>query len=225
MRIRSTEILFGLPALELRRLLRRVDSWDGFDVATVSEVFPMSRNAAKRLLAELSTARYIEPAVSRDSGGPTWQLSIQGRALSIASAARPIRRATADRLLRELLDRVDAVNADAALVYCVTEVAVFGSYLGSDDTLSDVDVGVRVESRLPPDVDRVAHGEARVRLAQKNGRVFRSWFEELLWPYKEVWLRLKSRSRGLSLHNLDKDGIFELGDVELRVIFRDGRRV
>ena len=57
MRIRSTDILFGLPALELRRLLQRVDAWDGFDVETVREVAPMSRNAAKLLLADLSAAR------------------------------------------------------------------------------------------------------------------------------------------------------------------------
>jgi predicted nucleotidyltransferase len=225
MRIRPTDILFGLPALELRRLLQRVDAWDSFDMETVREVAPMSRNAAKRLLADLGVAGYVEYAVARDSRGPAWQLSIRGRALSMASAARPIRRATADRLLYEFLDRVDAVNADACLGYRVTEVVVFGSYLGSDSTLGDVDVGVRLESRLSPNVDPVAHGAARVDLAKKCGRVFRSWFDELTWSYKEVWLRLKWRSRGLSRHDLDKDGIFELGDLELRVLYRDGRRV
>lgn len=55
--------------------------------------------------------------------------------------------------------------------------------------------------------------------------MFRSWFDELTWSYKEIWLRLKSRSRGLSLHNLDKDGIFELDALELRVVYRGGRRV
>lgn len=223
MRIRSADILFGLPALELRRLLRRVDAWEGFDVETVRDVAPMSRNAAKRLLADLSAAGYIEPAMARDRRAPVWKLTIRGRALSMASAARPIRRATADRLLREFLDRVDAVNADAGLGYRVTEVAVFGSYLGSDGTLGDVDVGVRLESRLSPGVDPVAHGAARVDLAKENGRVFRSWFDELTWSYKEVWLRLRSRSRGLSLHYLDKDGIFELDALELRLVYRDGR--
>jgi hypothetical protein len=224
MRIRSTEVLFGLPALELRRLLKRVDVWDSFDMETVREVAPMSRNAAKRLIADLSAAAYVEPAVAHERSAPAWQLTIRGRALSMASAARPIRRAAADRLLRELLDRVEAVNADAGLGYRVTEVAVFGSYLGSDDTVGDVDVGVRLESRLSPDADPVAHGAARVDLAKQNGRVFRSWFDELTWSYKEVWLQLKSRSRGLSLHDLDRDGIFELGDLELRVVYRDERR-
>lgn len=224
MRIRSTDILLGLPALELRRLLRRVDAWDSFDVETVREVASMSRNAAERLLADLGTAGYVEPAKAHDSGAPAWQLSIRGRALSMASAALPIRRATAGRLLREFLDRVDAVNADADLGYRVSEVVVFGSYLGNDSTLGDVDVGVRLESRLSAEADRVAHSEARVKLAKQNDRVFRSWFEELTWSYKEVWLRLRSRSRALSLHDLDKDGIFQLGDCELHVVYRDGRR-
>jgi len=65
---------------------------------------------------------------------------------------------------------------------------------------------------------------ARVDLAKQNGRVFRSWFDELTWSYKEVWLRLKSRSRGLSLHDLEKDGIFQLDALELRVVHRDGHR-
>lgn len=203
-------------------MLRRVDAWDSFDVETVREVAPMSRNAAKRLLADLGAAGYVESAMARDRRAPVWKLTIRGRALSMASAARPIRRATADRLLREFLDRVDAVNADAGLGYRVTEVAVFGSYLGSDSTLGDVDIGVRLESRLSPGVDPVAHGAARVDIAKQSGRVFRSWFDELTWSYKEVWLRLKSRSHGLSLHDLDKDGIFELGDLELRVVYRVG---
>ena len=64
MRIRSTDILFGLPALELRRLLKRVDAWDSIDVETVREVAPMSRNAAKRLLAVPAAGLLMRASIS-----------------------------------------------------------------------------------------------------------------------------------------------------------------
>lgn len=225
MRIHATDTLFGLPALELRHLLRRVDSWDGFDLEHVREVHPMSRKAAHQLIASLHDAGYIERTESRRPKEVLWHLTIQGRAFSIAKASKPIKRATADRLVRELLDRIDAVNADEGLESRVVESVVFGSYLGSEPLLNDVDVGIRLESRLPPDADPVAHRKARVALAEANGRIFRWWGEELLWPDKEIWLRLKSRSRGLSLHDMRNDHIFERPEVERRAIYANGRRV
>lgn len=225
MRIRSTDVLFGLPALELRHFLRRIDSWNGFDLKDARDVRPMSRNAAKQLIAELADAGYLEPAKEYKPGTPRWRLSVKGRALTIASAARPIRRATADRLLAEFLDRVDAVNADTGFLFRVTEAAVFGSYLGNEPTLGDVDVGIRLKSRLPPDADPVEYGAARVDLAMEKGRVFNGWFAALDWPYREVWLKLKSRSRGLSLHDMESDSLFKRADLKLRVIYANGRRV
>lgn len=225
MRIRSTDVLFGLPALELRRLLQRLGRWQEFEMESVRDVLPMSRRAAQRLIVELATNGYIEPGEKHRSAPQGWKLTIRGRAFSIASAARPIRRATAERLLAAFLDRIDAVNADTGLQYRVAEAVVFGSYLGDEPTLGDVDVGVRLASRLPPGADVRAHRQKRVALAKLNGRTFYGWSDEFLWPYREVMLKLKSRSRGLSLHDMEDDALFERDSLTMRVIYADGRRV
>ncbi len=53
MRIRSTDILFGLPALELRRLLQRVDAWDGFDAALLIPAATPPDQLARRRSAKM----------------------------------------------------------------------------------------------------------------------------------------------------------------------------
>lgn len=53
MRIRSTDILFGLPALELRRLLQRVDAWDGFDAALLMPAGTLTDQLARRRSAKM----------------------------------------------------------------------------------------------------------------------------------------------------------------------------
>lgn len=224
MRIRSTDTLLGFPILELRRLMRRLGARDVLDVETVRRILSISRPAAKRLVTALDRAGYVETAESPVPGSPCWRLTAQGGALAMASAASPIRRATADRALAALLDRIDAVNADKGLRYRVAEAVVFGSYLGDEPTLGDVDVGIRLESRLPPDADIRAHRKGRVALAKKSGRVFRSWFDMVLWPEREVWLRLKARSRALSIHDMAQDAIFDREDLEFQVIYANGRR-
>jgi predicted metal-dependent hydrolase len=47
----------------------------------------------------------------------------------MATAARPLRRSTATRLVADLIERARAVNSDDSWAYRVWMVAVFGSYV------------------------------------------------------------------------------------------------
>lgn len=223
MRIRSTDVICGMPVLELRRLLRCLARRDVFSIERVRRVHSVTRRAAEGVIRDLLAAGYIEPLEDSVGSAPLWQLTPQGGAFTIASAAAPIRRATAHRLVRDLLDRIDAVNADADLLFRVTEAVVFGSYLRDQPTIDDVEVGIRLRSRLPPGRERREREDSRVALARENGRRFRYVEEEFAWPVKEVWLRLKGRSRTLSVYNLDDDEILERDNLETRVIYANGR--
>jgi predicted nucleotidyltransferase len=66
----------------------------------------------------------------------------------MASAAKPISRASAEKKLAEFLDRVRKVKEDDYFLYKVEKVIVFGSYLGSADLLSDIDLAVSWNGRL-----------------------------------------------------------------------------
>ena len=53
----------------------------------------------------------------------------QGQRASDASFGKPISRATATRLLGQVIERARAYNADPARLLTVTEIVVFGGYL------------------------------------------------------------------------------------------------
>ena len=54
---------------------------------------------------------------------PAWVFTEQGNQLANASAARPLRRASAEKALAGFLDRVDEVETDPLCLHVVTEPA------------------------------------------------------------------------------------------------------
>ena len=62
-------------------------------------------------------------------GGDWWVTTVKGNALANASFGKPISRATATRLLSQVIDRARAYNADPARLLTVAEIVIFGSYL------------------------------------------------------------------------------------------------
>ncbi len=70
-----------------------------------------------------------------------------GNALANATAAAPISRTDADRLLKEFLIRVGIVNGDKPWLYRVGKVVIFGSYLNSQDCVGDIDLAIRLDQR------------------------------------------------------------------------------
>lgn len=72
------------------------------------------------------------------------QPTVKGNALANASFGKPISRATATRLLGQVIERARAYNADPVRLLTVTEIVLFGSYLDSAvDLLGDLDLAVR----------------------------------------------------------------------------------
>ncbi len=66
------------------------------------------------------------------------------RAFRAATAAKPIRRTTADRLLSDLLERIEKLNGDDRFLGRVRKAVVFGSYIGDADHIGDIDVAVEI---------------------------------------------------------------------------------
>lgn len=99
MRIESSQGIAAFPAIQVRRLMRRIG---GLLVtpARVSEILGCTTSEARRLLAKLDKERYVS---TKD--GERWEATVKGRALASATAAKPLRRATVKRLVSELLER------------------------------------------------------------------------------------------------------------------------
>jgi len=220
MRIDPSTTIAGRPALDIRRLLRRtIERY--FDVDTVRNELAATVTDAEAVLSELEKAGLIKKEIEEYPGRepPFWKNSIEGNAVAMATAARPVTRATAERVLAEFLDRVATVNGSNHLAYRIQRVTVFGSYLSEADRLNDVDLLVDL---VPRHADREKQNsfEERIRRdAAANGRRFNNFVDQLAWPRNEVDLFLKKRSRTLSLHYADHAIVAQ---TEHRVVFENG---
>jgi predicted nucleotidyltransferase len=202
----------GVPSLRVREFLRRMEerTWP---LESVVKLLYLSDVQAIELTAELLRLGYIEPA----SSDGAYQMTLAGSTFSQASAARPLTRKTARRKLDEFLDRVREVNRDDRLVYRVRRVVVFGSYLTEQERINDIDVAVELEKRYAGAEDRAAR-QARIREANAAGRQFATYMDTIFWPQTEVLLRLKARSRAISLHDIEMEQPI-LEQTETRVVF------
>ncbi len=206
--------LFGYPAMRVRDLLRYLSWGDAWTVECLMERLNVSESEAARVLCELADLGYVETAAPGWGEG-RWKTTIKGSALGLASAAPPLRRATADRVVQRFLERVRHINADPYYLYRVSKAVVFGSYLSDRERINDVDLGVCLQ---PKETDLAKHSarcRKRSAMVAERGRRFRNCNEEVGWAETEVLRFLKCRSRAIGLHY--GDPILER--VTARVLF------
>ena len=203
MRIDSTATIAGHPALSVRELLRRgrVGEWG---VSFVRHAMKADPDEAARVLTALHEKGLIEPGMS-DGAEQLYRTTILGRALAGASAGKPIKRATAEKLLAGFLERVEQVNADPYYLFRAAHVVVFGSYLTEVETLGDIDIAFHLEAKETDWDKHVALEDARIAQAREAGRIFPTYEAQIQWPETEALRFLKGRSSAISLHDLRSD--------------------
>ncbi len=217
MRISKGEIVAGCPALQVRRFLRRFNR-KFFMRCAVERVMQLKPEQAEEFIHEMVALKLIEPTEPFGNGA-AFEVADRGLAFANATAARPIHRGTAERVLREFLDRVNAINASKEYAFSIRGAILFGSMLSNAERLGDVDVAIDLQPRISDPIHRHMLCERRRRLAEKQGRTFSSMVRRALWPRDEVLLQLKARSRSLSLHGFDQ---FQgMGDFCYRVLIGD----
>lgn len=153
------------------------------------------------------------------SGFSSCYTTIKGNALANASAAPQISRSTADRNLSAFLERVRAANENPAFTLRVVRVAVFGSYLGSADRLSDVDLALTLAPRFSDGAAQRELEQKQINAAVAAGHRFGGMVDELFWPEKELLLYLKSGTRSLHLTDACDEAI-----AGCKVIFEDRQK-
>ncbi len=100
-----------------------------------------SEQTANSVLAELQRDGFVVPI------GDHLEPSLEGSALAQATAAKPLLRSTAERLVSTVVERAKAINADDDWPYRVTMLVVFGSFVGEAERPNDVDVACKLEPR------------------------------------------------------------------------------
>lgn len=115
------------------------------------------------------------------------------------------------------MERAKRINADDDWAYRVACLVVFGSLVNGAERPNDVDVAYRLSPRW--------HGQTQADAEQRRrdrfGGQFRNFLHSQFWPRLEVVRFLKSRSRGLSIQELD-DWILKLENH--RIVFQASRR-
>ncbi|MFZ0275063.1 MAG: hypothetical protein WBQ02_05290 [Terracidiphilus sp.] len=217
MRITKEEVVAGHSAMRVRGFLRRFER--GFFTLSAAEGFMQlkSRQAAE-FINDMVALELIEPTMPfRDKGA--FQVATRGHAFANATAAKPISRGTAERVLREFMDRVNAVNTSKEYAFKVKSAVLFGSMLSCADRLGDVDVAIDLQRRISDSARFKRQCDRRRHLAEEQGRAFSTAIDWATWPKKEVVLQLKARSRSLSLHGFDQ--LMGIENLRYRILVGD----
>jgi len=216
MRVQPDDLIAGLPAKLIRKLLRHNRQF--LSVADVTNVLGLGDEDAARLLKNLETQKFIKKNASAPGVEKTWQHTIKGGALSNALFSAPVTRLKAESALSGLMDRVKEVNGDRRLLFRVRRVVVFGSFLSESATVGDLDISIDL---IPKESNRSKHRElilAHANAAELNGRQFQNIIERLDFAAQEVRSYLKGRSRIIQLTDCN-DGVLEI--AENRVLYED----
>lgn len=229
MRINPKEKLFSQPILKVREVVRQAmaerlrSPRKSMLFEEVSVILAKTTNVAKAVIEQLIKEEYL--GLNKVKYGSTFQFELseteKGRRFGIATADPLITREKANQLLKELIERAIAINANEAYACYIERLSVFGSYLSDKRLLGDLDVFFKITRKCEGD-EYTKKRDQRIKLAFRSGRVFPNFIEQLYWPEREVLLALKTRKKGLSLHDEAVDEVF--GKTESRAVYEFGNK-
>ena len=219
MRIDSKVTMAGVPILKVRNGLRHFRPLDIITTEGICRCVGLSLQKTEELVVELVQGSYLVRQERDYEGKPVWGFTVKGNAFLMATGAAPITRKTADRLINDLLRRAQTVNASPKYLIKVTEVVVFGSYLGTASRINDVDVFLKLEWKESDPRKREELCDRHADEAERRGREFRLFIDRMAWPWTQVRLYLKNRSSALSLHSEEQDREI-LANTPVRVLYK-----
>jgi predicted nucleotidyltransferase len=192
----------GKVPRELRGMFRRDWEWPNHHREIYGIRFkkmPSFAAPARELVKALLKEGLIEKHKRGGDGDLVYRCTMNGQALRMTNFVPRINRAKAETILKGALVRVAEINRNAALLYWVTEVRVFGSYLTDTDDLGDLDLAIKLEQH---EFDKSEDWEdARKKLVEESGKHFGTWHDMLDYPELQVRRIIKNRSPYISLHN------------------------
>jgi predicted nucleotidyltransferase len=208
-RIEKDQLIAGLPAKDVRRLMRKVEGCL-IRPSTVAHILGLRDSRARRILIRLGKEGLVHAKEDH------WEITAKGRTLTMATAASPLRKATAETLIVKLIERAKMINKSNHLAYRVQRLVVFGSVARGAERPNDVDVACSLVPRFEGDKQRVVEDARR----DEKGS-FANTSEWAVWPKLEVLKILKSRSRGLSIQEVAG---LQFDTMEHRIVFSGENR-
>ena len=173
-----------------------------WDLAYLSRELGLSAAEARQVVAVLAAMGYVERA---DSPKERWRTTEQG---DVAAGAKPprVRRATAEKALATVVDRIAAANASGEELP-IARAITFGQYLSDHDLIQAVDIGIEFTGTTAPQGETaVTHRTREARLRELKARSsalaiheFAPWMERLrheqIWPAGDRKLKQTSPTK------------------------------
>jgi len=128
-----------------------------------------------------------------------------------------IKRATTDRILKEITQRAKVINAapESQYMYYVSKILVFGRYSTPKERLGDIDVAVNIEGRWKTDkeYDRLLDAVCGKKVLGES---------KVLYPYQKIITVLRNWNKSLSFHPFEE--IFR-GKFPHKIIFERSSKI
>jgi predicted transcriptional regulator len=208
--------------MRVRDFFRHLMSWHqhSFQLQRLRAHLSLDEESALSLAAELETQGYVK---APENG--VYQFTEKGEELVRASAAGKITRHAAQEALTGLLARAEQYNSDPDKLLAVEAIVVFGSFLGENEKLGDLDIALKSRRRDPKDPDPSATALA---YAERSGRHFSNIVEWLSWPDTELRQILKARKRTIAIQDWDtflKLAVRNADHFQYKVVFGSANEI
>ena len=140
--------------------------------------------------------------------------------MTVKDKTKRMKRSTAERLLRELIGRVESIQINDSLAYRVSDLILFGSYLSDKEDLGDLDVAVNIVRRFEGEEQLRVEEERRVATCPASA----DFVLRLFWPNEEIYRMIRNRSAWIQLTSIERDQEVIFSGPH-RYIWKDGKRV
>lgn len=229
--IQKDELIAGFPAVALRDVMRELRQC-AMSARALARL--LGADDAARALADLEAAGLVEVRPAQQAGRYSvapgedpratelYRTSVAGNALAKARIGKHTTRERASEILRALLERVEAENADPDGLFWVETVGLFGSYADeSRQLVGDVDLQVVYSQRYDTE-EHQRRNDALIEQAWNEGHAGpTSVFDQLTWAESRLFKRLRARQPRLDIQ-FDRAGAEHPlpAGVTLREVYR-----
>ena len=228
MQLDRTTLIAGLKLKTVRDALREMSRFGdhGWNSSTLAEHLDISTTQAEwmneALVEQDILRRQAPPHWDKDATPETYYaLGELGQRFVLGHMLKRINRAKVDKIVADLLQRVEQINANPELCYFVNEIRLFGSAAKTDgDSFGDVDIAFDLGRRKHPPEYKDWNEWAHQRWQHADQRNL-TFIQQLYWAQEEVLRMLKARNPYLSFHGFED--LFGIGAESKRLFILQGR--
>jgi len=200
MRLSTSDKLFDIKAKDLRDFFRFRP--DNFSDEIFCERLKITPKQADKILENMINDKIISlmEVHESDDGVKFYKILTKGHAIKNVRFTKPITKEKADKMIKELIERIKILNSDDYHLSKVEELYAFGSYITDSKDYGDIDLAFdlkRKRKHSTKEYTKLCYERQR-----KGG--FRNLSDLYSFPFFEEPLRfLKKQIPQLSFHSIE----------------------